>query len=84
MDMNVGRGEQLHIPADHAHPDYRGCGDRAAGTFAPLAPVINESTNYCNQRGPFGGAKESGVGGEFSLWTLVVCTNPRHPTAAAP
>lgn len=40
--------------------------------------LVNESTNYWDQLGPFGGAKKSGVGRELSTWMLDALTEIRH------
>ncbi|HZU12336.1 MAG TPA: aldehyde dehydrogenase family protein [Chloroflexota bacterium] len=40
--------------------------------------LVNESTNYWDQLGPFGGAKKSGVGRELSTWMLDALTEIKH------
>jgi len=40
--------------------------------------LVNESTNYWDQLGPFGGAKKSGVGRELSTWMLDALTEVKQ------
>jgi acyl-CoA reductase-like NAD-dependent aldehyde dehydrogenase len=51
---------------------------RLAETLEHGTVMVNESTNYWDQLGPFGGVKKSGVGRELSTWMLDALTEVKH------